>query len=437
MPYAVDLFCGAGGMSEGLLRAGFDILFSNDISPEAGKTYQARHEQLGYKQGVDTYFYLGDIHGVTGDFVWNKIKSLERFKTEPCPEKIDAIFGGPPCQGFSKAGKRKKNDPRNFLFREYLRVISELKPTYVVMENVTGFLDTELTEYISGFDSEHYTKNRCLAPFILKKELNKIGYSVLPKKVLHAEKFGVPQKRHRVIFIAYREGHKKPRYPYPEKTQPVTLEEAISDLSKSGVTELTNYQKASVSGRTPTKSGDPIAAEKEQNTETSKHNEVISERFDLYDNGEDTKTLRERLTKNGLDLSNKQSLLKYCSEQLGKSVEETKRIFSTPPLTKGALDALLTKKNLRRKLDPAEPSLTIMTIPDDYICPFGNRTLSVRECARLQSFDDSFVFLGGRTTGGPRRKKEVPQYSQVGNAVPPLLSFAIGKTIIKAISQDK
>ena len=76
----------------------------------------------------------------------------------------------------------------------------------------------------------------------------------------------------------------------------------------------------------------------------------------------------------------------------------------------------------------------MVTLPDDYISPFENRTLSVREMARLQSFDDSFVFLGKRTTGGQRRKVEIPQYTQVGNAVPPLLSKAIAKEIIKALN---
>lgn len=80
------------------------------------------------------------------------------------------------------------------------------------------------------------------------------------------------------------------------------------------------------------------------------------------------------------------------------------------------------------------PSLTVVTLPDDYISPFENRTFSVREMARLQSFDDSFVFLGPRTTGGERRKIEVPQYTQVGNAVPPLLARAIAEQIINAIN---
>ena len=97
------------------------------------------------------------------------------------------------------------------------------------------------------------------------------------------------------------------------------------------------------------------------------------------------------------------------------------------------LNAILSKKNIRIRLDKESPSRTIVTLADDYISPFENRTFSVREMARLQSFDDSFVFLGKRTTGGQRRKIEVPQYTQVGNAVPPLLAKAIALSIFDVI----
>lgn len=88
---------------------------------------------------------------------------------------------------------------------------------------------------------------------------------------------------------------------------------------------------------------------------------------------------------------------------------------------------------MRVRLDANQPSATVVTIADDYISPFENRTFTVRELARLQSFDDSFEFLGKRTTGGLRRRGEVPQYTQVGNAVPPLLAKAIASEIIKCL----
>ena len=107
--------------------------------------------------------------------------------------------------------------------------------------------------------------------------------------------------------------------------------------------------------------------------------------------------------------------------------------FKNSDVTDKDIEKLLTKKNIRTRLNRNKPSATVLTIPDDYISPFEDRSFSVREMARLQSFDDSFEFLGKRTTGGKQRRIEVPQYTQVGNAVPPLLAKAIALEILKVI----
>lgn len=147
MPYAIDLFCGAGGCSEGLIQAGFHILFSSDISDMVELTYTHRHEQLGLIQGKNTWFERADIRNLTGDIIRDRISSLEIFKGKKIPE-IDVIFGGPSCQGFSRAGRRDKSDPRNMLFGEYVRVINEIKPRYIVLENVEGFMDMQFLGYV-------------------------------------------------------------------------------------------------------------------------------------------------------------------------------------------------------------------------------------------------------------------------------------------------
>ena len=144
MAYAIDLFSGAGGMSEGIIQAGFDILFSSDINEDVMKTYINRHEQLGLIQGYNTHFELADIKDLTGDLITESIANLEIFKGKEIPH-IDAIFGGPPCQGFSRAGNA--NDPRNKLFKEYVRVIDEVKPDYVVLKSVEGFCDLKLNDF--------------------------------------------------------------------------------------------------------------------------------------------------------------------------------------------------------------------------------------------------------------------------------------------------
>ena len=114
MPYAVDLFCGAGGCSEGLIQAGFHILFSSDISGMVEVTYKHRHKQLGLIHGKNTWFERTDIRDLTGDMIKKHIKELEIFNGREIPE-IDLMIGGPSCQGFSRAGRRDKSDPRNML----------------------------------------------------------------------------------------------------------------------------------------------------------------------------------------------------------------------------------------------------------------------------------------------------------------------------------
>ncbi len=438
-PLVVDLFCGAGGMSEGILQAGFDIAFSSDINEQVEITYKARHKQLGHIQGIDTYFHRGDIRDLTGSFIIKKIKDLEKYKDFDNIH-VDAIFGGPPCQGFSRNGERKgPDDPRNFLFKEYVRVISELLPDYVVMENVEGFTDTRLEGFV-GLTGKQYFGKDSLAPNLLKSELSLTGYNVLESRILDASDYGVPQSRHRAIFIAYRNGVVAPAYPEPlfKAGDKVTVLQAIGDLMTGGrAISPSKFAKESIKGRTPSvKTGKPISVQVTENNELSKLTPVVVERFSLYEQGEPTSMLRKRIIKNGINLENKPALLELCSNSLGISKQEAIKRFNRTNLSADDVSILLTKKNVRTRLDSNDTSPTVVTIADDYIHPIENRTFSVRELARLQSFDDSFVFLGKRTTGGLRRRVEVPQYTQVGNAVPPLLAKAIALEIMKAIKKN-
>lgn len=444
MPYAIDLFCGAGGMSEGIIQAGFHILFSSDISKDVEKTYVNRHEQLGLIQNYNTYFHRGDIREIDGQFILDKIHNLEFFKNnnKNVPNKIDAIFGGPPCQGFSRAGKRDSNDPRNLLFKEYLRVISQINPRYVIMENVEGFNDTKFYGYV-GVTGRKY-EDESLAPEILRKEFNLIGYNTLEPRVLNASDYGVPQNRKRVIFIAYRDGEVIPNYPKPilSEDNKVTVLEAVGDLIKDIKVrkkvnpKLTQYQIDSINGRTLAINGESLINKSKikKNVEISNHLPVIRERFSLYREGEDSLALKKRISNEGIDITLKTNLLSECCSKLKLEKEEVIERFKNSNITKEHLDVLLTKKNIRTRLSKDRCSLTVVTLPDDYISPFEDRTFSVREMARLQSFDDSFIFLGKRTTGGQKRKVEVPQYSQVGNAVPPLLARAVANEIYIAIN---
>jgi len=432
-PLVLDLFCGAGGMSEGLLQAGFHIVYSNDISEDAMETYINRHEQLGYIHKNNTFHSCKDINELSAEEIIKDINSIKNIDKSNI--KIDAIFGGPPCQGFSRAGRRNSEDPRNKLFKEYLRIIKDLKPTYVVMENVEGFLDTKF-ENFTGITGKKYKAGK--APEILIMEFKKIGYKVLKPKLLNASDYGVPQIRKRAIFIAYIPNSTIPNYPVSSDKKKITLKEAIYDLSNKEI-KPSGYAKQLINGRTKDINRKKIEYDKiiKRNTEISIHNEIITERFSLYNYGESTADLRKRINKNGIDLSNCKNILKYLKMETSKSPEEIANHFKKKNISAKDIDLLLTRKNIRRKLDPKLPSPTMVTLPDDFINPFENRILSVREMARIQSFDDSFVFLGKRTTGGHRRKLDVPQYTQVGNAVPPLLAKAIAVEIIKAIKNEQ
>lgn len=439
-------------MSEGLIQAGFHILFSNDINEDVERTYTRRHHDLGLVQGENTHFHRGDISELTGDFIFQSIQNLTIFQGHDIPQ-IDAIFGGPPCQGFSLAGRRRRNDPRNMLFGQYIRVISEVQPNYVVMENVEGLLYTRLDEFV-GLDGVVYPDNT-LVTTILENELNNIGYNVLPTTVLDASQFGVPQRRRRVIFMAYRNEVTPLEYPEQNINNNVTVREAIGDLVLNNRKRqevnpcITDYQESSIHGRTPRilfanhngiEFGDPIKAKRYDNHETSNHSSIVVERFSLYRNGENTPALFSRIQSEGEPLIRLScpNLVEYAFRQQ-KEYEEFEsfvQAIENGTISTDLLTLLLSRKGNRLKYDPNEPAPTVVTLPDDFINPFENRIPTVRELARIQSFDDSFFFTGKRTTGGPRRRVEVPQYTQVGNAVPPLLAKAVAQKVLEAINQN-
>ncbi len=452
MPYAIDLFCGAGGCSEGLIQSGFHILFSSDISDMVEVTYKYRHAQLGLIQGHNTWFERADIRNLHGDFINQKISELEIFRNQSIPE-IDLMIGGPSCQGFSRAGRRDREDPRNLLFGEYVRVINEVNPKYIVLENVEGFMDMQFLGYrgLDLYDSEGNIieegpvyPDGSVTPDILTAELKRIGYDTLKPRILNAADYGVPQRRNRVIFIGYRKNLPVPAYPEPTVTseQQLTLSDAIGDLIndenlRNRVNQRpSDYQIESSAGRTPSFiTGQPIPCDRShlQNLELPNATDVVLERFALFNQGEDGSALRKRIKEEGIDITGSDPLIQLCCDKLDMQTNDVIELFRNGDAPDHALDVLLTKKNIRQRLNAVEPSATVVTLPDDYINPWEARTISVREMARCQSFDDSFEFLGKRTTGGLKRRTEVPQCTQVGNAVPPLLAKAVADEIRRVL----
>ena len=274
---------------------------------------------------------------------------------------VDGIIGGPPCQGFSTSGQRLIDDERNKLYREYFRVLEEVNPKFFVIENVTGLLT-----FAKGA-----VKNDII------RRANALGYKVF-LDTLDTSKFGIPQIRLRIIFIGIKKELCNKDFVFPVgNKKPITILDAIDDL--------------------------PSLDNGEDNTKYNKPPRTESERI-----------IRDGMT----ELHN---------HILSKHTEDTKKTISLVPEGGSIMDVPLELRGgrnyhaLLRKMDRNKPALCIDTGHRTYFHYEEKRIPSTREVARLQSFPDSFVFIGPRND----------QQKQVGNAVPPLLAEAIAKQIIK------
>ena len=197
----VDLFCGAGGLSKGFEWAGYNIVAANDNYKQACETYRINHPHTTL---------------IEGDITKNEVKSalFDAIKGK----KIDIIIGGPPCQGFSHAGKRLVDDPRNFLFKEFVEIVKQVKPKVVVLENVEGILTMNKGKSFEG----------------IKESFRELGYRLDGRK-LHAVKYGVPQKRKRVVIIGVLDGNPNDCYPteiFQDEDKYLTVRDAIEGLPK-------------------------------------------------------------------------------------------------------------------------------------------------------------------------------------------------------------
>lgn len=397
----IDLFAGCGGLSLGLIKAGWQGVFAVEKSPDAFETF--KHNLID--------------RDVVEPFDWPAQLPCQAMTTQALIDAhtpyllslagtIDLIAGGPPCQGFSFAGRRNPSDPRNQLIREYCEIVGMIRPRYLLVENVKGFA--------SAFKSEDIDRPKPYS-MILKGLIEELGY-VVYRKTLNASRFGVPQPRARFIMIAVRKDVGSAVRPFGLLETVIeqfkvskglfgegdtTVKDAISDLQTQGAQLI-------------------------QSPDTKGFNQVryVSRRLTPYQ-----KLMRDSVAAN---FSPNSLRLPNHSEEI---TARFKRILTRYPkgksLTKADLEALGTKKHSLTPLHPDQPSRTITTLPDDLLHYSEPRILTVRENARIQSFPDWYDFLGKYTTGGARRKEECPRYSQVGNAVPPLMAEALGQAIKK------
>ena len=325
----IDLFAGAGGLSKGFERAGYCIRAAIEFDKQIADTYKMNHS--------DTAILVGDIRNIKTEEILQEAR-MER-------DEIDLVMGGPPCQGFSQAGRRMIDDPRNTLFKEFVRVVKEIQPYYFLMENVTNLF---------------LMKGGKIKQEIIE-EFKKCGYKV-DARILTAADYGVPQLRKRAIFIGNRVNQENP---FPLRTHMpetyLTVKEAIGDLPARIIPGVSN--------------------ESIPNHETKRLKDTDYERISHVPEG-------------------------------GYAPDIPKEIRPKEARRGGYF------YDWYRRLEWNKPSRTIIAT-DKLYHPSENRKLSVRELARIQSFEDSFIFYGTIAS----------QYKQVGNAVPPKMSYAIGVAI--------
>lgn len=390
----IDAFAGCGGLSLGLMQAGLTGKFAIEHDSFAFATLKANLLSKGSPFKYSWPRWLPkeplSITSLLGEY-GPELAALSG--------SVDVLVGGPPCQGFSMAGRRQHDDPRNQLFAQYLRLVEIVKPKIVLIENVRGFtMDFAVGENVTNYADA------------LKAVLSD-DYKV-HERLLDLSQFGVPQARTRYFVIAVRSTVSatdpfkllESRVPTFLRalgiSAPVSSSNAISDLEVG---------RCGTEPSTDTKGFDQIAYGRPLTRYQKLMNEAGVTPSDL------------RLARHADDIKQRFREIIEVSHADGR----LNTSISTEVRERFGL-----KKKALRVLDPDRPSSTITSMPDDLLHYSEPRTLTVRENARLQSFPDWYAFQGKYTTGGHLRKKEVPRFTQVANAVPPLVARAIGEMLV-------
>ena len=381
----IDLFAGCGGLSLGLYNAGWHGIFAVEKNADAFSTLK---ENL--IEGKKHYSWPDWLETTNHD-IYTLLKK-HRSDLVDLRGSVPLVVGGPPCQGFSMAGNRKSDDIRNKLFGAYLSFIRLVQPDTLLFENVHGFT--------VAFSNSKEKKKLPYSDRIFRA-LKREGYKV-QSKLIDVSEYGVPQKRTRFILVASKtiepdeffsklDQRKKDFLSQKGISQTITVGEAIGDLLKSnGITACPDYRgfKSGVYGRA-------ISPYQILMRSGVKGDVPNSHRF-----------AKHRTTTEAL-----------FTKLIADSDEQKK-------YTPASFDGL--KKRSVTVLKENSICSTITSIPDDFVHYCEPRIPTVRELARIQSFPDWYCFKGKYTTGGERRKVEVPRYTQVANAVPPLFAELIG-----------
>lgn len=391
----IDIFAGCGGLSVGLYNAGLHGLFAIEKNKDAFSTL--KYNLIDNKHHFDWPAWL-DVkeHDI------NKILEKNQEQLKALRGRVDLVAGGPPCQGFSLAGKRDNKDVRNKLVKSYIKFIDLVQPEALIFENVHGF-----TVNFKG-------KQGCIKKysFYVIEKLEELGYHT-DSKIIDVSEYGVPQKRHRFILVAMKNHNPSDVFARLEQNKQTFCNEKGIGISTSIRDAISDLEKSHGTCQSP---------------------DTKSFQAGLYGNAESG---YQRLMRNGIEnytgavdshrFVNHSDAIIQLHNDLLQNAPRGKRI--TPK------DEIV--ENLKRRgvtvLDANSQAPTITSIPDELVHYEEPRILTVREHARIQSFPDWYEFKGKYTSGGKRRKMEVPRYTQVGNAVPPLFAEQIGLALMEVL----
>lgn len=390
----IDLFAGCGGLSLGLHNAGWKGLFAIEKSADAFKTL--KHNLIKKKNHFTWVKWLRRRNYNIDTVINNYEENLKLLRGS-----VDMVTGGPPCQGFSMAGRRNEKDKRNSLVRSYIKFIELVMPKIIFFENVKGFT----LEF-----KKNSEKGKIYSEFVVS-ELERIGYKVHPELVNFGE-YGIPQKRTRFILVGVRKD-------LADKNDKIA-EEFFIKLKENRESFLIN-KKLSINTNLEDAISDLLYAHgttESPDTKSFKAGYYAEEAKSEYQ-----KLMRQNIAQNIADSHRFSKHRPHIVERLQKILESSRK---NKDIGKDLRDELQLKKHTLIATDKAEKCPTLTTHPDDLVHYCEPRILTVREYARIQSFPDDFEFKGKYTTGGLRRRVEVPRYTQIGNAIPPLFGEQSG-----------
>ncbi len=412
----VDLFAGCGGLSLGLERAGFETVFVNELHPDAMKTFVMNRPNSPIQ---NPKYQVLDILKLT-----RKKADLEALSAHLNKEYggIDLVVGGPPCQGFSGIGHRrtfevtKEEIPTNHLYREMAKAVTAIAPKAFVFENVRGLLTSRWTP--DGEKGEIWKDVLKTFQRITVKVGNKTFSYRIGHELVYAKDYGVPQNRPRIVMIGIRED-------IPVTIDSELVGSGLLPQPTGGAPDAIDLLSDLVDPKW-TPGGSTLIYPKEARSEFQKLLRIDP--------------LTGKIQGKGAPLTD---------HEYSNHSEQVINKFQYMIEHDGNIAASMKTKKFAQRLLPERwgkggPNITATSLPDDYVHYSQPRVLTVREWARLQTFPDWYQFNGKRTTGGRRRAgdlevgdwtRDLPKYTQIGNAVPVLLGEAIGKHIKKIITK--